>query len=114
MKYVAVIFSCLLSTGFTEARSFTRSDTSQPFCKDIVANLKEVGVSVSERSMTECSLQVLGGAHATFSRPTGDPLEVTVKSNPYRMFVTRGDSDIGTCYVLHPRKVTRKVTDRDC
>ena len=114
MKYVAVIFSCLLSTGFAEARSFTRSDTSQPFCKDIVANLKEVGVSVSERSMTECSLQVLGGAHATFSRPTGDPLEVTVKSNPYRMFVTRGDSDMGTCYVLHPRKVTRKVTDRDC
>jgi hypothetical protein len=114
MKYVAVIFSCLLSTSFAEARSFTRSDTSQPFCKDIVANLKEVGVSVSERSMTECSLQVLGGAHATFSRPTGDPLEVTVRSNPYRMFVTRGDSDMGTCYVLHPRKVTRKVTDRDC
>ncbi len=84
------------------------------FCQDIVANLKEVGVSVTARSMTECSLQVLGGATAKFERSYGTALNVRVKSNPYRMFVTRGDNDVGTCYVLHPRKTTRRVKDRDC
>jgi hypothetical protein len=97
-----------------DARSFTSSDTSQGFCQDIVANLKEVGVGVTARSMTECSLQVLGGATATFERAYGSALNVRVKSNPYRMFVTRGENDVGTCYVLHPRKTTRRVTDSEC
>lgn len=114
MTHIILALSFIVSATLAEARSFTRSDTSQEFCKDIISNLREVGVSASERSMTACSLQVLGGAQATFERPTGDPMNVTVKSNPYRMFVTRGDSKTGTCYVLHPRKVTRKVTDRDC
>jgi len=114
MTHVILTVIFLMSAAVADARSFTRSDTSQEFCKDIVNNLREVGVSVSERAMSSCALQVLGGAQASFERPTGDPLNVTVKSNPYRMFVTRGESEIGTCYVLHPRKVTRKVAYRDC
>lgn len=114
MIQILLALSLVVSASVADARSFTRSDTSQEFCKDIVNNLREVGVSVTERSMSACSLQVLGGAQATFERPTGDPLNVTVKSNPYRMFVTRGENEVGTCYVLHPRKVTRKVTYKDC
>jgi len=115
MKYLTVCCLCVaLATTQANARSFTSSDTSQEFCQDIVANLKEVGVGVTARSMTECSLQVLGGATAKFERSYGTALNVRVKSNPYRMFVTRGDNDVGTCYVLHPRKTTRRVKDRDC
>lgn len=114
MNYLATGLILILTSVNVQARSFTSSDTSQGFCKDIVANLKEVGVSVSARSMTQCSLQVLGGATATFERSYGSALHVRVKSNPYRMFVTRGDKDVGTCYVLHPRKTTRRVEDRDC
>jgi len=115
MKMLVAFMSLILvSTHATAARDFTRSDTSQEFCKDIVNNLREVGVSVTHRSMTKCALLVLGGASATFERSYGDPLNVVVSSNPHRMFVTRGDNEIGTCYVLHPRKTTRKVKDRDC
>jgi len=113
-KLIAIISLVLLSTTAIAGRDFTRSDTSQEFCKDIVHNLREVGVSVTHKSMTKCALLVLGGASASFERSYGEPLNVTVSSNPYRMFVTRGDNEIGTCYVLHPRKTTRKVTDRDC
>jgi len=113
-KLIALLSLVLLSTTAAASRDFTRSDTSQEFCKDIVNNLTEVGVSVSHKSMTKCSILVLGGASATFERPYGDPLNVIVKSDPYRMFVTRGDNEIGTCYVLHPRKTTRKVKDKDC
>ena len=113
-KLIALLSLVLLSTTAVAARDFTRSDTSQEFCKDIVNNLAEVGVSVTHKSMTKCSLLVLGGVSASFERSYGDPLNVVVKSNPYRMFVTRGDNEIGTCYVLHPRKTTRKVKDKDC
>ena len=96
------------------ARDFTRSDTNQEFCKDIASNLGEVDVRVSHKSVTECALRVLSGTSATFKRSHGSPVNVIVKSNPYRMFVTRGDNEIGTCYVLHPRTTRRKVEDRDC
>ena len=66
-------------------------------------------MSVSHKHMKKCSLLFLAGASAIFERPYGDSLNVRVKSNPYRMFVTRGDQDLGTCYVLHPRSVTRQV-----
>ncbi|MEL0322389.1 MAG: hypothetical protein VXA68_10385 [Gammaproteobacteria bacterium] len=113
-KLIALLSVVLLSATAVAARDFTRSDTSLEFCKDIVNNLVEVGVGVSHKSMTKCSLLVLGGASASFKRSYGDPLNVVVKSNPYRMFLTRGDNEIGTCYVLHPRKTTRKVKDKDC
>jgi hypothetical protein len=113
-KLIALLSLVLLSTTAVAARDFTRSDTSQEFCKDIVNNLAEVGVSVTHKSMTKCSLLVLGGASASFERSYGAPLNVVVKSNPYRMFVTHDDNEIGTCYVLHPRKTTRKVKDKDC
>ena len=115
MKYCFILISFLLinATNAT-ARDFTRSDTSQEFCKDIVKNLAEVGVNVSHKEMKKCSLLLLAGASATFERPYGDSLNVRVKSNPYRMFVTRGDQRVGTCYVLHPRKIARQVEGRDC
>ncbi|MGB0252718.1 MAG: hypothetical protein ACPF96_00070 [Litorivicinaceae bacterium] len=115
MKKLVILLSWFcFSMSASAARDFTRSDTNQEFCKDIVSNLAEVGVRVSHKSMTKCALQVLGGASATFQRSYGSPVNVIVKSNPYRMFVTRGDNEIGTCYVLHPRKTRRKVEDRDC
>ena len=114
IKLIVLISSLWLASTQAIARDFTSSNIDQGFCKDIANNLKEVGVSVSHKSMTQCSLQVLGGASATFERSYGGPVKVRVKSDPYRMFVTRGDNEIGTCYVLHPRKVTRKVKDRDC
>ena len=115
MKKLVILLSWFcFSMSASAARDFTRSDTNQEFCKDIVNNLAEVGVRVSDKSMTKCALQVLGGASATFQRSHGSPVNVIVKSNPYRMFVTRGDNESGTCYVLHPRKTRRKVEDRDC
>ena len=96
------------------ARDFPRSDTNQEFCKDIVNNLIRVGVRVSHKSMTKCALQDVGGASATSQRSYGSPVNGIVKGNPYRTFVTKGDNEIGTCYVLHPRKTRRKVEDRDC
>lgn len=115
MKTFVILFSCFcLSMSASAARDFTRSDTNQEFCKDISGNLAEVGVRVSHKSMTECALQVLGGASVTFKRSYGSPVNIIVKSNPYRMFVTRRDQEIGTFYVLHPRKTRRKVEDRDC
>ena len=114
MKILVILFNCFcFSMSASAARDFTRSDTNQEFCKDIVSNLAEIGVRVSHKSMTKCALQVLGGASATFQRSYGSPVNVIVKSNPYRMFVTRGDNEIGTCYVLHPWKTRRKVEDRD-
>lgn len=113
-KLIVLLSSALLNTTVFAAGDFTRSDTSQEFCKDIVNNLAEVGVSVSHKSMTKCALLVLGGASATFERSYGGPMNVTVKSTPYRMFVTTNGNELGTCYVLQPRKVIRKVKDRDC
>lgn len=113
-KLITLLGLAWISATIAAERDFTRSDTSLEFCKDIVANLAEVGVTVSTKSMTKCSLLILAGASATFERPYGDPLNVRVKSNPYRMFVTRGDNKIGTCYVLYPRKVTRQVKEQDC
>ena len=115
MKKLVILLSCFyLSMSASAASGFTRSDTNQEFCRDIVSNLAEVGVRVSHKSMTKCALQVLGGASATFQRSYGSPVNVIVKSNPYRMFVRQGNNEIGTCYVLHPRKTRRKVEDRDC
>lgn len=114
IKFSVLIGSLWLASTQAIARDFTSSNIDQEFCKDIVNNLKEVGMSVSYKSMTQCSLQVLGRASATFERSYGGLVEVRVKSDPYRMFVTRGGNDIGTCYVLHPRKVTRMVKDQDC
>ena len=113
LKLFVFISSLWLASTQAIARDFTSSNIDQEFCKDIGYNLKEVGVSVSHKTMTQCSLQVLG-ASATFERSYGGPVKVRVKSDPYRMFVTRGDNELRTCYVLHPRKVTRKVKDRDC
>jgi hypothetical protein len=87
---------------------------ARDFCKDIANNLKEVVVSIAYKSMRQCSLQVLGDASETFERSCGSPIKIRGKSNPYLFFVTRGDNGHGTFYVLHPRKVTRKVKDRDC
>ncbi len=115
MRKLVIFLSCFcFSMSASAARDFTRSDTNQEFCKDIVSNLAEVGVRVSRKSMTKCALQVLGGASATIQRSYGSPVNVIVKSNSYRMFVARGDNEIGTCYVLHPRKTRRKMEKRDC
>ena len=115
MKKLVILFSCFyFSMSASAARDFTRSDTNQEFCKDIVYKLAEVGARVSHRSMTKCALQVLGGVSATLQRSYGSPVNGIVESNPYRMFVTRGDNEIGTCYVLHPRKTRRRLKDRDC
>ena len=115
MKKLVIFLSCFcFSMSASAASDFTRSDTNQEFCKDIVSNLAEVGVRVSHNSMTKCALQVLGGASATFQRSYGSQVNVIVKSNPYRMFVTRGDNEIGTCYLLHSRKTRRKMEDRNC
>ena len=114
IKLIVLISSLWLASTQAIARDFTSSNIDQEFCKDIANNLKEVGVSVSQKSMTQCSLQVLGGASAAFERSYDGPVKVRVKSDLYCMFATRGDNEIGTCYVLHPRKVTRKVKDRDC
>ena len=115
MKKLVILFSCFcLSMSASAASDYARSDTNQEFCKNIFSNLAEVGVRISHKSMTKCALQVLGGASATFQRSYGSPVNVIVKSNPYRMFVARGDNEIGTCYVLHPRKTRRKMEKRDC
>ena len=115
MKKPDILFGWFcLSTSSSAARDFARSDTNQKSCKDIVNNLAEVGVRVSHKLMTKCALQILGGASATFQRSYGLPVNVIVTSNPYRMFVTRGDNEIGTCCVLHPHKTHRKVEDRGC
>ena len=110
------ILLCFLLINATSAAAhvFARSDTSQEFCKDIVNNLTEVGVSVSHKKMKKYSLLFLAGASATFERPYSDSLNVRVKSNPYRMFVTHSNLLFGNSYVLHPRRVTRQVEDRDC
>ncbi len=100
MKKLVIFLSCFcFSMSASAARDFTRSDTNQEFCKDIVSNLAEVGVRVFHKSMTKCALQVLGGSSATFQRSYGSPVNKIVKSNPYRIFVTRGDNEIGTCYL---------------
>ncbi len=115
MKYCFILISFLLINATNAAaRDFTRSDTSQEFCKDIIKNLAEVGVNVSHKQMKKCSLLLLAGASATFERPYGNSLNVRVKSNPYRMFVTRGDQLLGTCYVLYPRRIARQIEGRDC
>ena len=115
MKKLVILFSFpFLSMTASIARDFTRSDTNQEFCKDIVNNLTEVGIRVSHKSMTKCALQVLGGASATFQRSYGSPVNGIVKSSPYHMFVTRGDSEIGTCCLPHPHKKRRKVEHRGC
>ena len=115
MKEFFILLGLLLinATNAT-ALDFSRSDPSQEFCKDIVNHLAEFGVRVSHTHMKKCSLLSLAGASATFERPYGDSLHVRVKSKPYRMFVTRGDQIVGTCYVLHPRRVARRVEGRDC
>ena len=114
IKLIALISSLWLASTQAVARDFTSSNMDQEFCEDITNNLQEVGVSVSHKSMTQCSLQVLGGASATFERPYGGPVKARFKSDPYRMLVTRGGDPIGLCYVLHPRKITQKVKDWDC
>jgi hypothetical protein len=114
VNLIVLISSLVLASPQVVGQDFTSSNINREFCKDIASNLKEVGVTVSYKSMTRCSLQVFGGAVATFDRSNGNPVNVIVKSNPYRMFITRGDNDIGTCYVLHPKKVRRKVKGRDC
>ncbi len=115
MKESFILLSFLLinATNAT-ALDFSRSDPSQEFCKDIVNHLAEFSVSVSHTHMKKCSLLSLAGASATFERPYGASLHVRVKSKPYRMFVTRGNQRVGTCYVLHPRRVARRVEGRDC
>ena len=115
MKKLVILLSCFcFSMSAIAAPDFTRSDTNQEFCKDIVSNLAEVGVRVSHKSMIKCALQVLGGASASFQRAYGSPVNVIVKSNPYRTVVTRGDNEIGTCYLPHPCKKRRKVEHRGC
>ena len=115
MKKLIILLSLFCLSMSTRATSdFTRSDTNQEFCKDIVYNLVGVGVRVPQKLMTKSALQVLGGASATLQCSYGSPVNKIVKSNPYRMFVTRGDNEIGTCYVLHPRKTRRKMEKRDC
>ncbi len=115
MKKLVIIVSCFcIGMSASVARDLTRSDTNQEFCKDIVNNLAEVGVRVSRKSMTKCRLQVHGSASATFQLSYGSPVNGIVKSSPYRMFVTRGDNEIGTCYLPHPCKKRRKVEDRGC
>ena len=113
-RFFILISFLLINATSAAARDFTRSDTSQGFCKEIVNNLAEVGVNVSHKQMKKCSLLLLAGAVATFERPYGDSLNVRVKSNPYRMFVTRGDQRLGTCYVLYPRRIARQIEGRDC
>ena len=115
MKKLVILLSCLcFGMSARAAPDFTRSDTNQEFCKNIFSNLAEVGVRISHKSMTKCALQILGGASATFQRSYGSQVNVIVKSNPYRMFVARGDNEIGTCYLLQPRKTRRKMEERDC
>ena len=115
MKKLVILLSYFcLSMNASAARDFTRSDTNQEFCKDIVYKLAEVGARVSHRSMTKCALQVLGGVSATLQRSYGSPVNEIVESNPYRMFVTRGDYEIGTCYLPHSCKKRRKVEHRGC
>lgn len=115
MKKLVILFGWLcLSTSSSAARDFPRSDPNQKSFKDIVNNLAAVGVRVSLKLMTKRALQILGGASATFQHSHSLPVNVIVASNPYRMFVTRGDNEIGTCYVLHPHKTRRKVEDRGC
>ena len=115
MKKLVILFSCFfLSISASAARDFMRSDTNQKFCKDIVNSPAEVGVRVSHKSMTKCALQAIGGASAIFQRSYGSPVNGIVKSNPDRMFMTRGDSEIGTCYLPHPCKKRRKVERRGC
>mgnify|MGYP001267858164 CR=1 FL=1 len=115
MKKLVILLSCFcFSMSAIAAPDFTRSDTNQEFCKDIVYKLAEVGVRVSHKSMTKCALQDVGGASATSQRSYGSPLNGIVKSSPYRTVVTRGDNEIGMCYGLHPRKTRRKMEDRDC
>ncbi|NBS11332.1 MAG: hypothetical protein EBS77_01495 [Gammaproteobacteria bacterium] len=97
-----------------QARDFTSNDTSQPFCQDALSILKEFGISVSASSMTTCSLRVLGGVYLEFDRPTGRSLEVEIKSDPYRMFVTENNASIGRCLRLNPRSIERNVRERDC
>ena len=115
MRKLVILLSCVcLSMSALAARDFTRSDTNQEFCKDTVNNLAGVGIRVSQKSMTKCALQVLGGASATFQRSYDSPVNGIVKGNPYRMVVTRGDNEIGTCYLPHPCKKRRKMEHRGC
>jgi hypothetical protein len=100
-----------LSAG---ARDFTKNDPTQPFCQDALSILKEFGISVSTSDMTTCSLRVLGGVYLEFDRPTGRTLEVEVKSDPYRMFVTENAATLGRCLRLNPRSIERNVRERDC
>ena len=113
-KLVIFLSGFCLSMNAKAARDFPQSDTNQEFCKDIVNNLIRVGVRVSHKSMTKCALQDVGGASATSQRSYGSPVNGIVKSNPYRTVVTRGDNEIGTCYLPHPCKKRRKVEHRGC
>ena len=114
MKESFILLSLLLiNVTNATAHDFTRSYTSQAFCKDIVNNLAEFGVSVSPEHMEKCSLLFLAGSSATFERPYGDLLDVRVKSNPYQMSVTHSNQRVGNSCVLHPRKVARHFEGRD-
>ncbi|HBX26498.1 MAG TPA: hypothetical protein DEF72_03600, partial [Gammaproteobacteria bacterium] len=73
-RFFILISFLLINATSAAARDFTRSDTSQGFCKEIVNNLAEVGVNVSHKQMKKCSLLLLAGAAATFERPYGDSL----------------------------------------
>ena len=97
-----------------DARDFTKNDPTQPFCQDALSILKEFGISVSASQMTTCSLRVLGGVYLEFDQPTGRSLEVEVKSDPYRMFVTENAATLGRCLRLNPRSIERNVGERDC
>ena len=112
-KLSVLIGSLWLASTQAIARDFTSSNINQEFCKDIAKLSESVGVSMSHKSMKQCSLQDRGGAPATFERAYDGSVNVRVSSNPYCMFVTRGDNDVGTYHVLHPRKVMRKVKDWD-
>lgn len=113
-KLIILLSRFCLSMSAKVASNFTRSDTNQEFCKDIVYNPVGVGVRVSHELMTKCALQVLGGTSATLQCSYGSPMNKIVTSNPYCMFVTRGDNEIGTCYLPHPCKKRRKVELRGC
>ena len=68
-KLVIFLSGFCLSMNAKAARDFTRSDTNQEFCKDIVNNLIRVGVRVSHKSMTKCALQVLAAPQQHLSAP---------------------------------------------
>jgi len=112
LTVIALAIACLVPP--VHAREFTKNDPTQPICQDAIAILKEFGIQPSIASMEVCSLRVFGGVYLKFRSPDGRTLDVEVKSDPYRMFVTENDAALGRCLRLNPRSVTRNVNERDC